>query len=468
MLARAARSTPLGGGPPAGGWPRPLVLPRAAVSSHSSLEPSALNHGVGLGGGAVRRRSWSSENRAVRWSPSGCRAVTSRAPRRATLPDFLAWRGNGSSSPGREKGGREDVERGARACCRESRRARVALRERVVHCGTRHQRSEHPRAGCSTDGRSTDGRSRTGRAREERAPEGRPGAPERGDEGRAEGRPEEGRSGRPEEGRPADEGRAAPRDEPASSRSPRYAGRSRRRAPLVPDVRDVRAAGAPGRAECVGRPERSVRFTGAASRTRPFLGSSSSARQLPAARPETPLARDLGAPGFPELLLPPAEPDAPPRRRGATRWSGGISRHFGEFRRGRASTVRQPLDGSERKADETEAVESHAADERQSGERQKPPERTRGAFVLEIPAATYSPRGPPPKYHRAGGLNCRVRNGNGCFPAAMATGNRALDLVCGALKHGRRGQRIALPQPLSVPKRARASSQALGRLVPVG
>ena len=40
--------------------------------------------------------------------------------------------------------------------------------------------------------------------------------------------------------------------------------------------------------------------------------------------------------------------------------------------------------------------------ERQSGERQKPPERTRGASVLEIPAATYSPRGPPPKYHRRG------------------------------------------------------------------
>ena len=82
------------------------------------------------------------------------------------------------------------------------------------------------------------------------APEGR--ALERGDEGRAlEGRPDEGRSF---EGRP-DEGRAGPRDGPASSRSPRYAGRSRRGAPLVPDVRDVRAAGAPGRAGRVGRPE---------------------------------------------------------------------------------------------------------------------------------------------------------------------------------------------------------------------
>ena len=348
MLARAARSTPLGGGPPAGGWPRPLVLPRAAVSSHSSLEPSALNHGVGLGGGAVRRRSWSSENRAVRWSPSGCRAVTSRAPRRATLPHFLAWRGNGSSSPGREKGGREDVERGARVLSREpSRDGRPPRAGGPLRDAPSKERAPEGRA---LDGRPLDGRpleDRSG-ALEERAPEGRPGAPERGDEGRAEGRPEEGRSGRPEEGRPADEGRAAPRDEPASSRSPRYAGRSRRCAPLVPDVRDVRAAGAPGRAECVGRPERSVRSEDDESvrvllAGRPlvlragralFSGSSSSARQLPAARlGAPPLARDLGAPGFPELLLPPAEPDAPRAegaRRGGRGESAGILGSLGE------------------------------------------------------------------------------------------------------------------------------------------
>ena len=36
------------------------------------------------------------------------------------------------------------------------------------------------------------------------------------------------------------------------------------------------------------------------------------------------------------------------------------------------------------------------------------------------------PGGLPPSTIGAGGLNCRVRNGNGCFPAAMATGNRAL------------------------------------------
>ena len=31
----------------------------------------------------------------------------------------------------------------------------------------------------------------------------------------------------------------------------------------------------------------------------------------------------------------------------------------------------------------------------------------------------------PPSTIGAGGLNCRVRDGNGCFPAAMATGNLA-------------------------------------------
>ncbi len=36
------------------------------------------------------------------------------------------------------------------------------------------------------------------------------------------------------------------------------------------------------------------------------------------------------------------------------------------------------------------------------------------------------PGGLPPSTIGAGGLNCRVRNGNGCFPAAMATGNLAL------------------------------------------
>ena len=54
----------------------------SAVSSHSSRDPSILTHGSGRGGGAVLRRScsWSSENRAVRCSPSCRPGATSRAP----------------------------------------------------------------------------------------------------------------------------------------------------------------------------------------------------------------------------------------------------------------------------------------------------------------------------------------------------------------------------------------------------
>ena len=59
------------------------------------------------------------------------------------------------------------------------------------------------------------------------------------------------------------------------------------------------------------------------------------------------------------------------------------------------------------------------------------------------------PGGLPPSTIGAGGLNCRVRNGNGCFPAAMATGNHALSPEWGF------GRQAAL----SVPKRARASSK---------
>jgi hypothetical protein len=328
VLALAARSTPLGGGA-AACWPWPRVLPRAAVSCHSSLEPSALSHGVGRGGGAVRRRSWSSENRAVRWSPSGWRAVTSRAPRRATLPHFLAWLGNGSSSPGREKGGRPPVERGERALSRKPSRDCPPRPGTPLREAPSKERAPEGRA---LDGRALDGRALEGRALDGRSLDARPGAPERGEAGRPD-EPEEGRADEPEEGRAdgrddgrpvegrADEDRAAPRDGPASSRSPRYAGRSRRGAPLVPEVRDVRAAGAPDRAGRDGRSERlepsdddlvSVRLVrvGRADEDvrlvefvrlvdparaaglpvvlragrAPFLGSSSSARQVPVAR----------------------------------------------------------------------------------------------------------------------------------------------------------------------------------------
>ena len=87
------------------------------VSSHSSRAPSARTHAEGRLGGAVpRRRSRSSGKRAPRGDPdegsrcrpsskSPSRRVTSRAPRRATLPHCFARLGNGcSSSRVREEG----------------------------------------------------------------------------------------------------------------------------------------------------------------------------------------------------------------------------------------------------------------------------------------------------------------------------------------------------------------------------
>ena len=61
------------------------------------------------------------------------------------------------------------------------------------------------------------------------------------------------------------------------------------------------------------------------------------------------------------------------------------------------------------------------------------------------------PGGLPPSTIGADRLNCRVRNGNGCDPVAMATGNL-----------------LSTWFPTRTPEQARARfNQALGRLVPV-
>jgi hypothetical protein len=53
--------------------------------------------------------------------------------------------------------------------------------------------------------------------------------------------------------------------------------------------------------------------------------------------------------------------------------------------------------------------------------------RLRGGFCAEKSRRRPTlPGGYPPSTIGADGLNCRVRNGNGCLSAAMATGNRAL------------------------------------------
>lgn len=66
--------------------------------------------------------------------------------------------------------------------------------------------------------------------------------------------------------------------------------------------------------------------------------------------------------------------------------------------------------------------------QRWSRKRQSPLEpELRGDLVNEKSRRRPTlPGGLPPSTIGAGGLNCRVRNGNGCIPAAMATGNLAL------------------------------------------
>ena len=73
------------------------------------------------------------------------------------------------------------------------------------------------------------------------------------------------------------------------------------------------------------------------------------------------------------------------------------------------------------------------------------------------------PGGLPPSTIGAGGLNGRVRDGNGCDSAAMATGD-LLSIRCAGTDHCDRAA-----APMRTPERARALYiQALGRLVPVG
>src|SRR5438067_5267857 len=49
--------------------------------------------------------------------------------------------------------------------------------------------------------------------------------------------------------------------------------------------------------------------------------------------------------------------------------------------------------------------------------------RRRGGASGKIPAATYSPTRKPCSTIGSGGLNCRVRDGNGWNPSDKATGN---------------------------------------------
>src|SRR4029077_16771492 len=54
-----------------------------------------------------------------------------------------------------------------------------------------------------------------------------------------------------------------------------------------------------------------------------------------------------------------------------------------------------------------------------------------GLGTKEDPAASYSPTRRPCSTIGAGGLNGRVRDGNGCFPSAITAGN-CIDSNCGS------------------------------------
>src|SRR5262249_31588437 len=83
----------------------------------------------------------------------------------------------------------------------------------------------------------------------------------------------------------------------------------------------------------------------------------------------------------------------------------------------------------------------------------------RGRSFEEIRRRPTLPGSHPPSTIGAGGLHFRVRDGNGCFPAALTTGNR------------RARARSLVNRRSSPAERTRTPSrrcQALGRLAPVG
>src|SRR6185295_13795706 len=88
-------------------------------------------------------------------------------------------------------------------------------------------------------------------------------------------------------------------------------------------------------------------------------------------------------------------------------------------RRGRAESNRQ----QERHQARCKSA-SRSRKERHASETQRPGPVARPGPPPRDPAASYSPTRRPCSTIGAGGLNGRVRDGNGCFPSAIATGNR--------------------------------------------
>jgi hypothetical protein len=144
------------------------------ASRHSSCAPSLRTHCSGLGGRLAAFSRASSEKRSVCWVPSASRRLTSRAPRRATLPHLRAWGGSGLGSSSRSNrpdpprlGGRPEpvldpVADPARRSLSGRRRSLAAALERL-RCGPSPGRRGPRRSSLLSWAPSARGRPRVGR-----------------------------------------------------------------------------------------------------------------------------------------------------------------------------------------------------------------------------------------------------------------------------------------------------------------
>ena len=178
--------------------------------------------------------------------------------------------------------------------------------------------------------------------------------------------------------------------------------------PPVPEGRGVRVGGRPRfpwypdpEAEPLAEPDPDPESRAPASPRSPRSRRPEPRPEDPGLSPALPLPLEPGRPPAPELF----------------RW--------GPFPVGRPDAVRPP-DAPPRGRGEPEGVGAAMATivTAPRGATMPPPKR--GHCLEKSRRRPTLPGGYPPSTIGAGGLNCRVRNGNGCLSAAMATGNCAL------------------------------------------
>ena len=381
----------LGVAAPAGSTAAPCPPIRPVRRRRGPRLPGVLGRGV-RPCGAPGRREARRHGSLPRPSKSPSRRVTSRAPRRATLPHVLAWLGRGRSSS---------------RVCRRAGAAPAASARRGV-----------PRRPAWWAGAGSACRGRSG-ALGPPVPLGRraPAPPVRGPPVR----------GAPARSSPCPSAAPVPGAPAARRRAGAPPRRSRRRSPAASTSRRIRRLRrAP--AEPRGRP-RPHRRRRRARRPSPCLPSSPpGAPGGPAGRARR-TGRDDSAAGnrrhrsiLRARTVPPGVDHSPSRRRAGARCG---PRHGTVGRVDDASSASPHPAGCgaiPARAIRTSGLEDRRPDTTRSPRAEAP----RGSRHEKSRRRPTLPGGLPPSTIGAGGLNCRVRNGNGCFPAAMATGNRAL------------------------------------------